>query len=46
MGKDDKTVGFCVAMIANDGFNPGERFVLLLNLKWPVEEHETASMSR
>ena len=38
MGIGDEIVGICMAMIANDGFNPKERFVLNLDLKWPVEE--------
>jgi hypothetical protein len=40
MGHDDETGGLCMAMIANDGFMPGERFVLLLDLEWPIEEQK------
>ena len=41
MGKGDEIVGVSMAMIANDGFDPKERFVLNLDLKWPVEELPT-----
>ena len=41
MGKGDEIEGVCMALIANDGFVPGQRFVVLLDLKWPIEELQT-----